>query len=210
MEMGLVMSRATRYLCKVSFVVGLLFFAFCIPAFADSVSYTLNVPNTGLATSLGPYGQITLNLVGNTISVSVSMFGGYGVAGGGPAFGFNGPPGIIASDFTFRTPGFSCCNRSGYGQFQYVINGPPPAGNQPTVLLFTLSAPSSFNNGQGFTSVHQLGNNYMAHVIPLNGANTGYATVGVPDGDPSSLALLGLGLSGLLGLAVVCRTRTRT
>src|SRR5437868_14530404 len=101
--MGLAMSRATRHLCKVSFVVGLLFFAFCISAFADSVSYTLNVPNTGLATSLGPYGQISLNLVGNTISVSVSMFGGYGIAGGGPTVGLTAPPGIIASDSTSAT-----------------------------------------------------------------------------------------------------------
>jgi hypothetical protein len=50
----------------------------------------------------------------------------------------------------------------------------------------------------------------MAHVIPLNGANTGYANVGVPDGDPSSLALLALGLSGLLVVVVLRRLRIRT
>jgi|SRR5438309_9689582 len=208
--MGLVMTRAMRYLCRVSCVVGLLFLGFCISAFADSVSYTLNVPNTGLASSPGPYGQISLNLVGNSISVTVSMSGGYGIAGGGPAFGFNGPAGIIASNFTFGTPGFSCCNPAGYGGFQYVITGPAPAGHAPVLLSFFLTAPTGFNNGHGFTSVHQLGNNYMAHVIPLNGANTGYATVTVPDGDPSSLALLALGLSGLLVVVVVRRPRTRT
>ena len=207
--MGLDMSRARGYLCKVSCVVGLLSFAFCISAFADSVTYTLSVPNTGLASSPGPYGQISLNLVGNTISVSVSMFGGYGIAGGGPAFGFNGPAGIIGSNFTFGTPGFSCCNPAGYAGFQYVIGGPAPAGHAPVLLTFSLSAPSGFNNGHGFTSVYQLGNNYMAHVIPLNGANTGYGTVSVPDGDPSSLALLALGLSGLLVAVVGRRPRTR-
>ena len=203
------MSRAVGYLKKFVLAVGLVSFALCISAFADSVSYTLSVPNTGLATSPGPYGQITLNLVGNTISVSVSMFGGYGIAGGGPAFGFNGPAGIIASNFTFGTPGFSCCNPAGYGGFQYVITGPAPAGHAPGLLTFSLTAPRGFNNGHGFASVHQLGNNYMAHVIPSNGANTGYATVGVPDGDPSSLGLLALGLSGLLIVGVVRRPRTR-
>jgi hypothetical protein len=45
--------------------------------------------------------------------------------------------------------------------------------------------------------VNQLGNNFMAHVITANGNPTGYATVAMPDGDPSTLTLSLLGLGDL-------------
>jgi hypothetical protein len=177
------------------------------PIFASSVSYTLNTPNSQLSSSPGPYGTVGLSLNSNgTISILVTMAnnlgigGTYGIAGGGPAFGLNGPAGLIFSGFT---PGFSCCqpSGSGYGGFQYVVSGPPPAGNPPTTLAFIVTAPG------GFTSLNQLGNNFMAHVIPPNGTQTGYATVSVPDGDPSSLTLLLLGLGGSGLAAMVLKRR---
>jgi hypothetical protein len=100
--------------------------------------------------------------------------------------------------------GFSCCHHSGsgYGGFQYVIDGPPPAGHAPTSFSFIVAAP-----GGGFASVNQLGNNFMTHVIPPNGNQTGFATVTVPDGDPSSLKLLLLGLGGSGVSAIVLKRR---
>ena len=169
---------------------------YCSPLLANSVAYTLNTPNSQLSSSPGPYGTVGLTLNANgTISVVVTMAkmlgtgATYGIAGGGPAFGFNGPVGITISALTF---GFSCCqpSGSGYGGFRYVIGGPPPAGHGPTSLFFIVAAPG------GFTNVNQLGNNFIAHVIPPNGNPTGYATVTVPDGDPSTLTLLLLGLGG--------------
>jgi hypothetical protein len=174
---------------------------YCTPLLANSVAYTLNTPNSQLSSSPGPYGTVGLTLNANgSISLVVTMAkmlgtgATYGIAGGGPAFGFNGPVGITISALTF---GFSCCqpSGSGYGGFRYVIGGPPPAGHAPTSLFFIVAAPG------GFTNVNQLGNNCMAHVIPPNGNPTGYATVTVPDGDPSTLTLLLLGMGGC-GIAV--------
>jgi hypothetical protein len=163
---------------------------YCSPLLANSISYSLNAPNSQLSGSPGPYGTVTLTLNNTgTISVLVTMASNFGIAGGGPAFGLNGPAGLTFSALTF---GFSCCHPSGsgYGGFQYVISGPPPGGHAPTSLSFIVGAPG------GFTSVNQLGNNFMAHVIPPKGNPTGYATVAVPDGDPSTLTLLLLGLGG--------------
>ena len=180
---------------------------YCSPLLANSVSYALNTPNSQLSSSPGAYGTVGLTLNANgTISVVVTMAkmlgtgATYGIAGGGPAFAFNGPVGITISTLTF---GFSCCqpSGSGYGGFRYVIGGPPPAGHAPTSLFFIVAAPS------GFTNVNQLGNNFMAHVIPPNGNPTGYATVTVPDGDPSTLTLLLLGLGGC-GIAAAMLRRS--
>ena len=82
-----------------------------------------------------------------------------------------------------------------------MIDGPPPAGHAPNSLFFIVAAPG------GFTNVNQLGNNFMAHVIPANGNPTGYATVTMPDGDPSTLTLLLLGLGGS-GIAVALLRRS--
>jgi hypothetical protein len=180
---------------------------YCSPVLANSISYTLSSPNSQLSGSPGPYGTVALDLNANgTISVLVTMarmFGTsstYGIAGGGPAFGLNGPAGLTFSALSF---GFSCCqpSGSGYGGFQYVIGGPPPAGHAPNSLFFIVAAPG------GFTNVNQLGNNFMAHVIPANGNPTGYATVTMPDGDPSTLTLLLLGLGGS-GIAVAVLRRS--
>jgi len=182
--------------------------AFCVPAAADSITFTLGTPNASLSSSPAPYAQVSLNLVGNAITVSVTMLGTYGIAGGGPAFGLNGPSGLTAGNFAFNTPNFSCCNPSGsgYGTFMYVIKGPSPGSNPPKSLSFTVTAPSGFNGGAGFSSVSQLGNQFMVHVITPNGAATGYATV--PDGDPSTLALLALSLGGVSVLVVARKVKT--
>jgi hypothetical protein len=197
---------SSRVFLRVTLGIAVLLL-YCSPIFADSISFTLNSPNSQLSGSPGPYGTVGLNLNANgTISVLVTMarmFGtssNYGIAGGGPAFGLNGPAGLTFSALTF---GFSCCQPGGYGGFRYVIGGPPPAGHAPNSLFFIVAAPD------GFTSVNQLGNNFMAHVIPPNGNPTGYATVTVPDGDPSTLTLLLLGLGGSGVTAMVLKRRAR-
>jgi hypothetical protein len=183
------------------------------PALANSntdASFVLNTPNSQLASSPAPYGTVALHLNNNgTITITVTMAsnfgigGTYGIAGGGPAFGLNGPSGLT---ITSQTSGFFCCgpSGSGYGNFQYVVNGPPPGGNPPTSLVLVVSI-----NG-GFTSVGQLGTLFMAHVIPPNGSPTGFATTGTTsmvDGDPSAFALLTLALSGC-ALATFLRSRS--
>ena len=84
-----------------------------------------------------------------------------------------------------------------------MIGGPPPGGHAPASLFFIVTVPG------GFTTVNQLGNNFMAHVIPPNGNPTGYATISVPDGDPSTLTLLLLGLGGSGFVAIVLKRRAR-
>lgn len=174
---------------------------YCSPLLANSISYSLNAPNSELSGSPGPYGTVRLSLnADGTISVLVTMASSFGIAGGGPAFALNGPAGLTFSAFTYD---FSCCEPSGrgYGGFQYVIKGPPRKRHAPTSFSFIVSVPG------GFTSVNQLGNNFMAHVIPPNGNPTGYATVTVPDGDPSTLTLLLLGLGGC-GIALAMLRRS--
>jgi hypothetical protein len=158
---------------------------------SNSALYILNSPNAQLSSSPGPYGSVSLQLNSNgTITITVTMKSTFGIAGGGPAFGFNGPANLkIAS----LSPGFSCCNPtgSGFGNFQYGIAGPPPKAHAPSTLSFIVSMKG---NGK-FQNVAQLGTLFMAHVIPKNG-NTGFATTGVsvPDGDSSSGALIVLAL----------------
>jgi len=191
---------SSRVFLRVTLGIGVLLL-YCSPLLANSVSYSLNAPNTQLSSSPGPYGTVRLSLNDNrTISVVVMMASNFGIAGGGPAFGLNGPDGLTFSALTF---GFSCCHPSGsgYGGFQYVISGPPPGGHAPTSLSFVVGSSG------GFSSVNQLGNNFMAHVIPANGNPTGYATVTMPDGDPSTLTLLLLGLGGS-GIAVALLRRS--
>ncbi len=161
-----------------------------VTAFADSVTFDLNVSNGDITPSAASYGTVNLTLnADGTITFLVTMAPGYGIAGGGAAFGFNPGSGVGAIAITSITSRFSqsgAGNLDGFGQFAVDINGPPPRGNAPGVLGFTVSQMG------GFTTVYQLvglngkGWDFAAHVIP-NGSSisTGYAatntTVPVPE-----------------------------
>ena len=81
---------SSRVFLRVALGIAVLFF-YCSPLLANSVSYSLNAPNTQLSSSPGPYGTVRLSLNDSgTISVVVIMATNFGIAGGGPAFGLNG------------------------------------------------------------------------------------------------------------------------
>ena len=172
-----------------------------VTAFADSVAFDLNVSNGNISPTASSYGTVDLTLnADGTITFTVTMASGYGIAGGGPAFGFNLASGVGPITISGITAGFSqsgAGNLDGFGSFAVDINGPAPAGNAPGVLGFTVS------QAGGFTTVYQLvglnpkGWDFAAHVIP-NGStiSTGYAatntTVPVPERGDLTLPLAGL------------------
>lgn len=181
-------------------VLALLAFS-SITAFADSVTFDLNVSNGNISPAAASYGTVNLTLnADGTIAFLVTMAPGYGIAGGGAAFGFNPASGVGAIAITGISSGFSqsgAGNLDGFGQFAVDINGPPPGGNAPGVLGFTVSQTG------GFTTVYQLvalngkGWDFAAHVIP-NGStiSTGFAAtntiVPVPERGDLILPLAGL------------------
>jgi hypothetical protein len=164
---------------------------YCSPLLADSIS----VPANWTVACLDAPSQCLLPSTSN-----LGLGGSYGIAGWGPAVALNGPAGLTFSALTF---GLSCCQPGGYGGFRYVIGGPSPGGHTPTSLFFIVAARG------GFTSVNQLGNDSVAHVIPPKRNPPGHPTVTVPDGDPSTLTLLLVGLGGSGVAATVRRRRAR-
>ena len=170
----------------------LLALIFVPAAFADSVSFDINVPSTNLAPATS-YGTVNLQLIGSQIMVTVSMAPGFYVGSGGAALGFNFGTGVIGSQVSLASSlpsgySFSCCSgkqMNGFGTFLGIING-SNSSSAVSTLVFTLSTSQIFSgNTAGFTSVFQLvgystggggeGNQYFAvHVVPTTG-NTGFA-----------------------------------
>lgn len=183
-----------------------------------NVTADLTAPNSGLkASPTGSYGTVSLVLnADGTIGVDLVMTPGFGVAGGGPAFGFNvngSTSGLLISDLTSGfTATYSNGNLDGRGNYTEVITG-PSASRAVSELSFIVS------RTDGFTSVLDLvaqasggiEGYFAAHVIPTDGSKTGYAaatsyTVTTVTPEPATWLML---LTGLLGLVFVLRRKGR-
>ncbi|HUI43707.1 MAG TPA: hypothetical protein VL523_17230 [Terriglobia bacterium] len=191
-------------------------------ASADTIKYIIDVPNSDLCSNPitcanpGPYGLVTVDVPvsGGPADFTVSMYGSYGIAGGGPAFAFNiddaGFAGLFLSNLT---PGFDLDGTDkqfdGFGRFSVVLSGPAPAGHPPSELTFEVGRTGGFSSAALFASDGTFGASefFGAHVIPVDG-KTGFAggSDSVLSTTPEPVALLLTG-SGLLALALIGKMR---
>lgn len=185
-------------------------------ALADTATIGLSFcTGACLPQSGGSWGTVALNLNSSGgIDVSINLNPGYGLFGSG--FGFNVVGSTTGLQVSNLTSGFSFNSSGGqmgtFGQFQYIIQGPSLAANAVSSLHFTVTRTG------GFTSVTQLmalsipGQSGTPMVFALHSAGGGslnglpytqYLGTNDPPGavpEPSTMALLGIGLLAVGGL----------
>ena len=183
-------------ICAVAFL-GLFI---CGTAFADIISFDLNIGNEDL--SGGPWAAVEVDRISQTeADITVTRYGNFLIN----AFGIN-PTGYtgyndLTSGFSLRaipgsSPPLQPKNMAGFGRYSLVVRTIPP--NAVDTLSFTLFGTGwmsaadvlAFNNDGYLAAAHILMNDCTG--------NTGFASASaVPI--PAAFWLLGFGVVGLVG-----------
>lgn len=183
---------------------------------ADQV--VINVPNSGLSATPGPYATVTYTLNGSSIDVNVQMALGFTAFGTGDGnngiFGFNIVGSTAGLSVTNLPLGFSANlgggQMDGFGNFEVTLNC-CNAANAVTNFSFTVSRTGGFSSASDLFEASSSGAHFAIHIAPTNGNPTGFAgDGGIPTNEipePTSMLLLG---SGLVTLAAGLRKRFKT
>ena len=180
-------------------------------AVANADSVVINVPNSGLSGSPGPYATVTYTLNGSNIDVTVTMFPGFAAFGTGDAnngiFGFNIVGSTAGLNITNLPAGFAFNpaggQMDGFGNFDVTLSCCNPPG--VTSFSFTISRTGGFSSASDIFEANSTGAHFAIHIAPTNGNPTGFAADGgTPTPEPASMLLLG---TGLVTLAAGLRKR---
>lgn len=186
-------------------------------AAANADQVVINVPNSGLSGTPGPYATVTYTLNGSVIDVTVQLAPGFTAFGQGNGnngiFGFNIVGSSAGLSVTNLPAGFSANlaggQMDGFGNFDVTLDCCNPA-NGVTSFSFTVSRTGGFSSASDLFEANSTGAHFAIHVAPTNGNPTGFAgDSGTPSEVPEPTSMLLLG-SGLVTLAAGLRKRFKT
>lgn len=191
-----------------------------VPAYADTISFDLTIPNSAISPYTGPYATVTVNLTDSThatITFTALTNGGYSyLMGDGSTVALN----VNATSFTVGSvvdPAWKASNIfsqqvDGFGQFNFTIDNKDGFDQALSSVQFTLTnAGGTWSSASNVLTPNEGGSTAASHIFVPGAAGsgalaTGYAANGSQVPEPASLALFG---SGLVALAGIIRKRRK-